>query len=173
MKIPPLLFEENVDIEGGDTANNIKGELIMSKFAKKTKTEEVVTKKVKLWTNNPEWQDQDTGVNTAAGDAQIKAVASGKKTKEAVEKEGKAKKAAKPALKVVKGEKAERVVKEDTRKITVLSKENPYREGTKAAATFDLIKKSKTVAAFKAGLTDAHSAGYLNYAERDGFISVA
>lgn len=37
----------------------------------------------------------------------------------------------------------------DDAKITILVKENPYREGTRAHASYEAIKKSKTVGAFK------------------------
>lgn len=39
----------------------------------------------------------------------------------------------------------------DTRKITVLNKENPYRENSKRAEAFDLAKASKTVQDYKDG----------------------
>jgi hypothetical protein len=58
--------------------------------------------------------------------------------------------------------------------ITVVAKENPYREGTKAYATFTLFAKAKNVEAFKKVAADKtkYEAGYLNYASRDGYIKV-
>lgn len=58
----------------------------------------------------------------------------------------------------------------DAQKIKVAAKENPYRAGSKAYATFELIKQHKTVGDVKAAATDAHDLGYLRYASRDGHI---
>lgn len=53
--------------------------------------------------------------------------------------------------------------------------ENPYREGTKAHATFALLAKSATVGAFKASAAkspDKYDVGYLRYAARDSYLTV-
>lgn len=63
----------------------------------------------------------------------------------------------------------------ETAKIKVIAKANPYREGTKAAATFDLFKTSATVGDFFKAVAKApedYDAGYLRYSSRDGHISV-
>ena len=79
-----------------------------------------------------------------------------KKT-EATVKEDKVEKPAKAekAVKLVKSDKKETAPKAekkaagpDTRKLTLVTKENPKREGSKAYATFELYKKAKTVQAF-------------------------
>lgn len=148
----------------------------MSKFAKKVKEETTEatpspSKKEKLWTNDPALQED--GKTTEKGKAARKAKGLSVVPESALEKvPGFAKGAKKAKAEKASSKKGSSSGAEDTRKIKILSKENPYRAGTKAAATFDLLKASKTVAAFKAGLTEAHSAGYLNYAARDGYISV-
>lgn len=63
----------------------------------------------------------------------------------------------------------------DTRKLAIAAehaKGNPYREGTKAAATFDLMKKHKTVASFLDAAGEEHDTAYLRYASRDGYITL-
>lgn len=60
----------------------------------------------------------------------------------------------------------------DAKKIKVLKKENPYREGTKAAATYELLRGCATVADAKAKATSDHDLGYIRYASRDGHISL-
>lgn len=60
-------------------------------------------------------------------------------------------------------------------KITVLAKTNPYKEGSKAHATFELFAKAKTVAGFKelvAAKPGSFDPGYIRYSARDGFIKV-
>ena len=151
----------------------------MSKFSRKPKPEsaasaDTASKTPKLWTNNPDWQNQTTGVNTEEGNEQMAKTAANRKEKDAEASPTKAKTVKKAANtdEKEKSPKADKVVKSDDRKIKIVSKENPYREGTKAFATFELLKKSKTVEEFKAGVTDDHAAGYLNFAARDGYISV-
>jgi hypothetical protein len=61
----------------------------------------------------------------------------------------------------------------DEQTIKIVSATNPYREGTKAFATFELFKKSKTVADVKAKATDKHDVGYLRYSSRDGYIKLS
>jgi len=58
--------------------------------------------------------------------------------------------------------------------IKVLAKENPYKKGTKAYATFELFGKSKTVAEFreKASDKDRFDPGYIKYSSRDGYIKI-
>jgi len=64
----------------------------------------------------------------------------------------------------------------DGLKVQVLTekKANPYREGTKAHATFELFKANhgKTIGAIKEQATDDHDLGYLRYADRDGHIKI-
>jgi len=161
-----------------------KGETKMSKFAKKPKAEvetPVVetAPRAKIWTNNPEWQDQETGENTPAGEAQLKKVAAGKKSKEAVEAEGK--KATK--LKTVKtteakpakvsapkegGARAEFALK----KIKVLQKDHGAREGSQRATWYAALLSSKTVGDAQAkveGLTTS----VVNFAVKQGVISLS
>lgn len=70
---------------------------------------------------------------------------------------------------------AARASKNDAQKIKVLAKANPYREGTKAANTFDLFKEynGKTVGDVRAAATDDHDLGYLRYASRDEHIALS
>lgn len=59
--------------------------------------------------------------------------------------------------------------------ITTEKKANPYRDGTKAHATFEHFKAfaGKTVGEMKAASDpDAHDLGYLRYASRDGHIAI-
>lgn len=133
----------------------------MSKFAKKTEATEkpAAGKKVKLWTNDPTLQDQDTGENTSAGDkqqAKIKAKTFEKETSK-VKSTPKVKSETKDA-------------EEDKRKITLITKDNPKREGSAAFDRFELYKKHKTVAAFyEAGGSSAD----LRYDEKAGHIKVS
>ena len=60
-------------------------------------------------------------------------------------------------------------------KIIVIAKENPYKVGSKAATTFDLFSKAKTVAKFLelvASDKEKYVAGYLRYSSRDGYIKL-
>jgi len=154
--------------------------------------------KKSIWTNNSLWQDQDTGKTTEEGIMRLKSkgqlslmeenMASKFAKKETSEKAApteKVSKAVKPAKvekaeKPVKAKKAEKPAKakkadkaeksEDTRKITVLVKENPKREGTESHKRFGLYAKSKTVADFiKAGGTMAD----IKHDEGKSFIKVA
>lgn len=58
----------------------------------------------------------------------------------------------------------------DVRKITVLKKENPYREGTKRANSFDALKGAKTVEEYKAA---GGAVKYISRWESEGIIKVA
>lgn len=66
------------------------------------------------------------------------------------------------------------------KKIVLVAKANPYREGTKAYATFELFKTAKTVgearakaeAAGGSGAAGKYDIGYLRYASRDGHIKL-
>lgn len=63
----------------------------------------------------------------------------------------------------------------DGQKITVVAKANPYKAGTKAAATFDLFVKAGTVGGFKALVAKAPSnydGSYIRYSSRDGYIKI-
>lgn len=87
-----------------------------------------------------------------------------------------AKKAGNPeALAKARAARAEAGAAPDTRKLKVLTEKgaNPYRDGTKAAATFELFKKAKTVQDVKDAATDDHDLGYIRYASRDGHISLS
>jgi hypothetical protein len=50
--------------------------------------------------------------------------------------------------------------KADTRKIFLLVKDNPYRSGSVAEATFELLRKSLTVEKFRANIKDAPAGVY-------------
>ena len=94
---------------------------------------------------------------------------------DATPKAAKPKKAGNPAALEKAREKATAARGErDKLKITVNTdkKANPYREGSKAHATFELFKQHKTVGDVRAAATDAHDLGYINYASRDGHISL-
>lgn len=147
---------------------------------------------MKTWTNNPEWQDPETGITTERGveyrkEAQTRLYRDGKaphpntlnlKENETMSKfakkaEGSEATETKAEKKVntnaltrskSKDEKAPKKVKapkeekasNDDRKITLITKENPKREGSAAHARFELYKKAKTVAQFyEAGGTSA------------------
>jgi len=79
-----------------------------------------------------------------------------------------AKSAAKAPAKAAKS--APAVKSEDTRKITILVKENPKREGTGAFDRFELYKKAKTVAEF---ISAGGSAADVRYDEKAGYIKAA
>lgn len=146
--------------ELGNSAVNIKGGTTMSKFSKKATAEKAApeAKRPKLWTNNPDWQDQETGETTAEGRAQIaKKGTKGSAKEEAAEApaKGKAKAIAKtkPAANTAKGKApAKKAAAAGTRgsslndkKIKVLNKKHDAREGTKRAELFDAVLSSKTV----------------------------
>lgn len=169
--------------------DNPKGGKRMGKFDKKPKEENAeplqksveAVKKPKLWTNNPEWQDQDTGEVTAAGRAQI--VKQGSKNNKEPEAESseetpkttKPKKEKKAVKEVTKKEakaapKKEKASNDDTRTITLLTKENPKREGTDSHKRFELYKKYKKVTSF---LEAGGSTADLRHDEAKGYIKVA
>jgi hypothetical protein len=59
--------------------------------------------------------------------------------------------------------------------ITVVAKENPYKVGSKAAATFELFAKAKTTSKFlelAAADKSKYEVGYLRYSSRDGYIKL-
>lgn len=58
----------------------------------------------------------------------------------------------------------------DTRKITMLVKENPYREGTKRAEAFEAAKKAKTVQDYK---DSGGPAKYINRWDSEGIIKLS
>jgi hypothetical protein len=58
----------------------------------------------------------------------------------------------------------------DVRKITVLKKENPYREGSNRAASFDALKGAKTVDDYK---TAGGAVKYISRWESEGIIKLA
>lgn len=102
-----------------------------------SKAERDILKKANI-VERPSTKEEKKADEKAAKEAAKKAAEKGKAKAE--------KKAAKP-----KGEKKERAPKEDdNRKITLLVKENPKREGTAAYEMFNLYKKSKTVKDFLA-----------------------
>lgn len=142
--------------------NNPKEKEMSNKFAKKT-TEAVAEapkSKVKLWTNNPDWQDQDTGVNTAEGDAQQKKAnvrkfekVSDKNPAAKPAKASKSKKEAAPAGEAPKrrgrAPSDESVAAEALNpksKISVVNAEGKLYRGAKNRY-YDFIKSSKNVAA--------------------------
>lgn len=149
-------------LEAGNHANLKQEELKMGKFSKTaTATKEPAEKatKVKMWTNNPDWQDQTTGETTAAGKAQQAKAKAKNADKASSEKSTKA-----PAKKEPKE------AAEDTRKITLITKENPKREGSAAFERFALYSKHKTVQSF---IEAGGSSADLRYDEKAGHIKVA
>lgn len=67
--------------------------------------------------------------------------------------------------------------REDMKTITVTYPEgrSPYKYGTKAWATFQLFRESKTVRDFRMKVAenpDRYDAGYLRYSSRDGYIKI-
>lgn len=116
--------------------------------------------------------DTDTAKLSVVG--QDESRASAKKASEKVAgkavKATKTKPEAKAAKKVAKAEKTESTKEKDTRKITLLTKENPKREGSASYERFELYRKAKTVADFlEAGGTTAD----IRYDEAAGHIKVA
>ena len=80
------------------------------------------------------------------------------------------KKASKKTASKANGSKKDATVKAvDTRKITVLAKENPKRAGSAAAKRFELYKKSKTIAEF---LAAGGGKGDIAWDEAHKFIQV-
>lgn len=71
--------------------------------------------------------------------------------------------------KPAKPAKAEKADKTDTRKITLTTKENPKREGSKAYETFELYKKAKTVQDF---LNAGGKMADIKYDEKAGHIKL-
>lgn len=100
-----------------------------------------------------------------------KAPAAEKATKAAPAKKGNPE-----ALAKANANRAAATAARDNLKVQVLTekKANPYREGTKAYATFELFKANhgNTIGAIKEQATDDHDLGYLRYADRDGHIKV-
>lgn len=92
-------------------------------------------------------------------------------------KEPAAKKTLPPALQKAADAKKAAGAANDGKKLSITTekKANPYRDGTKAHATFEHFKvfHGKTVGEMKAASDgDAHDLGYLRYAARDGHIKV-
>jgi hypothetical protein len=149
--------EEEGILKSSQLADNKGGTDMTNKFAKKAEATEV--KKEKTWTNNPEWQNPDTNDTTEAGKSKLKSISNSKAEKE---EEAAPKKAAKAAPK-----KAET---EDTRKITLVEKNNPKREGSDAYKRYELYRKAKTVKDFyAAGGTSAD----LRWDSKHGFVKVS
>jgi len=130
----------------------------MSKFAKKAATN-VTEKKEAVWTNDPALQDQETGKTTGKGS----------KFKKDLDKKVADKTPAKKVADKAPAKKASSTdVTTDTRKITLLTKENPKR-GT-AFERFALYKNNMTVDQYiAAGGKKADIA----WDVKQGFIKVA
>lgn len=177
---------------GQETSNVTKGKSTMSKFGKKPENAEAVQKSVepakrpKLWTNNSDWQDQDTGETTAEGRAQITKTSTNRKAKEAeseaaetkskkepkMTKQATAKKPAKEAastkVRAGKEEKAAPKASNDDRKIIFVQKENPKRGS--AAERFALYQKGMTISEYvKKGGKKAD----VSWDAKQGFIKVS
>lgn len=73
------------------------------------------------------------------------------------------------AEKAKKAPKAERVAKDDNRKITVHTKPNPHREGSGRYEAYEAVKKAKRVSDY---LAEGHKPKYLARWEKDGLISI-
>lgn len=136
-----------------------------NKFAKKDASEAKGSKKEKAWTNDPALQDADTGETTPKG-KKVKAEAA----KKVAAKEGKAAKEAKPAAKGKTPKKEAANESVDKRKIKLLTKENPKREGSAAYERFELYKSNKTVADF---IEAGGSTADLRHDEKAGHIELA
>lgn len=87
--------------------------------------------------------------------------------KEAAKKEGGGRKGNPEALAKARAARAE--AGPDTRKITVLKKENPYREGSNRAASFAALKGAKTVEDYK---NAGGAVKYISRWESEGIISL-
>lgn len=83
-------------------------------------------------------------------------------------------KAEKPAA-AEKAPKAAGVRKDASSTIKILVKENPYREGSKAAAAFELAKSTPNLGEFRAALkanVESYEQGFIYFAKQSGYISV-
>lgn len=98
-------------------------------------------------------------------EAKAKAKASGKKLKIADKPSKTAKKSLKPSKKELASKAGP-----DTRKITLVTKENPKREGTESYKRFELYKKAKTVQAF---LDAGGTAADVRFDTKAGHIKVS
>lgn len=173
-KVLPSAAGSGIVISTGNSAGSnehLTGGTKMSKFAKKTTeaAEAPAAKKQKIWTNDPQWQDQDTGENTKAGNAYLAKVAAGKAPADTKAPKAKAVGKAKPAAANVEKEPSRTHEANAQRKITLLVKENPKREGSASHARYELYRKAKTIGAYvEAGGVMPDIA----YDEAKGFISV-
>lgn len=178
-------------VSGHETSNKTKG-VTMSKFSKKPREDNAEplqksvepAKRPKLWTNNPEWQDQDTGAVLEAGRAELVRQGSKKKKEQGSEEEvietTKPKKEAKvtkqatakketkaPAKKEAKAA-PKQTASNDDRRIIFVQKENPKR-GT-AAERFALYAKGMTISDYiKKGGKKAD----VSWDTKQGFIKVS
>lgn len=134
-----------------------------SKFAKKKTVESNVKPKGHLVV------DVNAGKMAKVGDTDAK---SKKILKDAgIVEDKKASKSAKPA-KAPKADKEpkERVVKDDNRKISNVTKENPHREGSGRYEAYEAVKKSKKVSDY---LAAGHKPKYLNKWVEQELITVS
>ena len=74
-----------------------------------------------------------------------------------------------PAAKAAPAAKEAKVAAVDKRKITVLNKENPHREGSGRAEAFDALKSSKTVQDY---VESGHKEKYLESWSKSGHIKI-
>lgn len=103
---------------------------------------------------------------------EVSAMAAAKEAKDAPKKAAPAKTAAGKggAAAKPKADKAPAETKADARKITVLKKDNPYREGSARAASFDALKGAKTVDEYKAA---GGAVKYISRWEAEGIIKLS
>lgn len=119
----------------------------------------------------------ETAVKTKKFEAPVK-TASKKAAKTVAEKPA-AKSTAKKAVKgpVVKTSATPRTNADADKKIVILTKDNPYREGTVAHSTYELARKSKTVGDFRTAVAADASGKYrgtaLPWAVKQGHIKYA
>lgn len=143
----------------------------MSKFAKKEATAEAPKGKEKTWTNDPSMQED--GKTTEKGKAARKAKGMSATETEKVPGFAKGAKAAKgkaPAKGKTPPKKEAANAGPDNRKITLVTKENPKREGSASHARFELYRKAKTVQAF---IDAGGTSGDIRYDEKAGHITVS
>lgn len=100
---------------------------------------------------------------------EVQTMAEAKAAKDTAPKKGVTKTAADKPAKAAKAAKAPAESKSDTRKITVLKKENPYREGSARAASFEALKGAKTVDEYKAA---GGAVKYISRWDSEGIIKL-
>lgn len=144
-------------VDGQPLITQEKGETTMGKFSTKKKedTAEAPAKKEKMWTNNPDWQNQETGETTEAGEAQRAKTSEKTNVKPFAKVSAGAAKATKaPAKKAAAPKKAAKASADGTagrsspyagKKIKILNKDYTPREGSFQAAGVAMVYNAKNV----------------------------